>query len=101
LAFKVLLIEDAEELRELVCNALGASFDVVWAPTLLEASQNLSAAEYHIILLDVGLPDGDGFHFFSMLKNEDKHKNTPVIFLTSHDSLADKVMGISMELKTI
>src|SRR5262249_2035553 len=49
-----------------------------------------------LLLLDVTLPDGDGFHFFSHLQNKEGCKDLPVIFLTAKDSVSDKVLGISL-----
>jgi DNA-binding response OmpR family regulator len=96
MAFKILLVEDSKESGDLVFRALGPAFDVKWSLSLNEANQLVKKDPFDLILLDVGLPDGDGFHFYSMLKNEDRHRDTPVIFLTAHDSVSDKIMGITM-----
>jgi two-component system phosphate regulon response regulator PhoB len=94
--FRVLLVEDAEESKDLVIKALGSSYEIHWAANLQQADQILRKEKHNLVLLDVGLPDGDGFHFYSMIKNDDSFKDIPVIFLTSRDSVADKVMGISL-----
>lgn len=95
-SFKILLVEDAKETKDLVCKTLGPSFAVTWVTTLKEASLLLKEKYFQLILLDVGLPDGDGFQFYSMLKNEDHGRGVAVIFLTARDSESDKVMGITM-----
>ncbi len=93
---KILLIEDAEESKDLVCGALGSSFDVSWALSIKDAQEQVKKNKFDLIILDVGLPDGDGFQFYSLLKANDETKGIPAIFLTARDSIGDKVMGISM-----
>ena len=51
-----------------------------------------------LILLDVNLPDGDGFSLFKEIK---AIKNIPIIFLTANDLETSIVMGIDMVRKTI
>ena len=93
---RILLVEDSEESKDLAFQALGDTGEIVWAATLAEAKHFLKQETFELLLLDVGLPDGDGFHFFSLLQNDEKHKSLPVIFLTAKDSTSDKVLGISL-----
>jgi DNA-binding response OmpR family regulator len=92
--FKILLIEDTEESKNLVCHALGSGFSVNWVNSLQKAHQAIHQDLYHLILLDVGLPDGDGFNFFSQIRHD--FKMTPVIFLTARNQVNDRVLGISL-----
>jgi DNA-binding response OmpR family regulator len=93
---KILLVEDSEESKHLVCHALGPSFEVIWTNNLNLALKSISENEFDLILLDVGLPDGDGFRFFSMLLNDGQYKKIPVFFLSANDGISDKVLGISL-----
>ncbi|MGE3975362.1 MAG: response regulator transcription factor [Bdellovibrionales bacterium] len=92
----ILLIEDSEPIKDLVCHSLGADFKVAWVSRLQEATKILNENSFDLILLDVGLPDGDGFKFFSLLLNSHRFKKIPVIFLTAKDDVSDKVLGISL-----
>jgi len=92
---KLLLMDDSEDTRDLVYSALGSNSSVLWASSVAEAKQNLDR-DFHLILLDVELPDGDGFAFYHHLRANVRHRDTPVIFLTGRDSVQDKVRGISM-----
>jgi len=94
--YKLLLIEDSEESKDLVCYALGSAFEVTWASSLEKAFKSIGENQCDIILLDVGLPDGDGFRFFSQILNDNRFKKIPVIFLTAKDGISDKVLGFTL-----
>jgi len=49
-----------------------------------------------LILLDVSLPDGNGFQLCSRLQHDDTFRNIPVIFLTAHTATADKITAFSV-----
>lgn len=92
----VLLVEDSSDAFHLVKRALGSSIQLEWAKSLSEASRNLQKKVFDLILLDVMLPDGDGYRLCSILQTDDHLKNVPVIFLTAKNSVSDKVLGFSV-----
>ncbi len=49
-----------------------------------------------LILLDLMMPEMDGFEVCSMLKNDPKTKNTPIIMLTAKEAVRDKVRGLDI-----
>jgi len=93
---KILLVEDSVDSKNLAYHALGENFAISWVSNLDSAFKALNENHFNLILLDVVLPDGDGFRFFSMLLNDSRHKETPVMFLTAKGGVADKVLGISL-----
>ncbi len=93
---RILLIDDAPEIRELVKSVLSDDYLVVEATSLAEASTEISKENTDLILLDVMLPDGNGFNFCATIKQEPAHKNIPVIFLTGKSDTSDKVLGFSL-----
>ena len=52
-----------------------------------------SQEQYDLVLLDLGLPDADGFSF---LKEFRQHHNTPVLIITARDSIDDKIRGLDL-----
>ncbi|MAV90396.1 MAG: DNA-binding response regulator, partial [Bdellovibrionaceae bacterium] len=92
---QILLVEDSQEIFHLVRGALDSVGRLVWAPTVETARKELSGKEFELILLDVGLPDGSGFDFCQEVTATPKGKRTPILFLTAHDEISEKLMGFS------
>lgn len=99
---QILIIEDDTTLAEGLCRALLAEdIEVFSCGTLKEARLKLESAkqkreqmtenEPSLILLDVNLPDGNGFDFLKELRKE---YSVPVIMLTANDMESDMVYGL-------
>ena len=89
---RVLLVEDHPPLAEAVCDALRrAGFAVDHAGTAADARDMAALADYGLILLDLGLPDGDGTTLLPVLRGGGR---VPVIVLTARDQLADRIAGL-------
>lgn len=93
---KILMIEDARDFQLLVTNALCDEFAITVAATAEEARSSLRKTKFDLVLLDVLLPDANGFEFFNELRAKPAHVQLPVIFLTSRGAIADKVKGLSL-----
>lgn len=91
----VLLVEDSSDSFNLVKRALGG-IQLEWARSLTDASRILQRKSFDLILLDVMLPDGDGYRLCSILQTDDKLKTIPVMFLTAKNAVSDKVLGFSV-----
>ena len=92
---KLLVVDDEPNIRELLSTSLRfAGFEVVAAANGREA---LEAAEAHnpdLAVLDVMLPDMDGFTVTRKLRATGRH--FPVVFLTARDETEDKVTGLTV-----
>jgi DNA-binding response OmpR family regulator len=90
---RALIIEDNQRIAGFIAGGLGqAGYATDAAGTLDAASELLAAAQYDIVLLDLGLPDGDGI---SWLKRVRASGNAvPVLILTARDGLGDRVAGL-------
>lgn len=91
---KLLLVEDnpltAKGLQYLLERE---QYDVDVASSLAEAEANLAMHTYKLVLLDVGLPDGDGFALAESLRRQ---PSPAVIFITAKDDEADVVRGLEL-----
>jgi DNA-binding response OmpR family regulator len=92
----ILTIEDDAALRATLVEqiAMEGDFTTDEAESLAEADAKLAAADarYDTILLDIGLPDGDGRDFCAKLRRDGK--TMPVIMLTGADAESDVVRGL-------
>lgn len=79
----VLLVEDDFMLVDLLEKKLSQSFDLYKAPNVKEARRILETRPVDFILLDIVLPDIDGFTYLAELKAEEKHKNIPVVIISN------------------
>ncbi len=94
---KILIIEDDAATQRLVVKILEKEgYRILAADSLWKAKNNLARFMPDLILLDRRLPDGDGLDFCREVKSEERTKGLPVIFLTSKDSVMDKVVGLKM-----
>ena len=93
---KILIIEDSEDAYNIVHTSLRSQYHVDWAQNVQSAKSYLSKFNYKIILLDIILPDGDGFQLCSLLQSQESTQEIPIILLTSKSSTSDKVLGFSV-----
>lgn len=92
---KLLLVDDEPELLKMV-TAILADDGFHRLVTAGSMSEGISAAETErpdLAILDVMLPDGDGF---SLMENIRRQSDIPVIFLTARDEAADKLAGLGL-----
>lgn len=92
---KILLVDDEPALRRMVGGFLTkAGFqNIVFAGSCLEAETVCRREAPHLILLDVMLPDGDGFSLFDRLHRETE---APVIFLSARDEDESRLRGLGL-----
>jgi DNA-binding response OmpR family regulator len=93
---EVLLVEDARDMHIIVESAIGDLCTLTFASTLQDAEKILSTKSFALMILDVLLPDGEGFAFCEKIKLTDRHQNLPVIFLTGENEIQQKVRGFSV-----
>ena len=87
---RLLLVDDEQELLTMISDILkDAGFEtVLTAMTVKEAILTAKEDTPDLIVLDVMLPDGDGFSLMQQLRT---FTNVPIIFLTAKDETADKL----------
>jgi two-component system OmpR family response regulator len=93
LAARVLVVDDDVTIRELLCGSLRfAGFAVVTAASGAEALRAVASERPDLILLDVMLPEGDGFEVVRRLRSVGGPE-VPVIFLTARVAVTDRLAG--------
>ena len=91
---KILLIEDNEAIiMGLKYSLEQENFQVISAKTAKESKEKLDNKNIDIVLLDVSLPDGNGFEICKEIKEKN---DIPVIFLTAQDEETSVVLGLDL-----
>ena len=91
---KILIIEDDKNLNEGISMTLeGPETRTIRAETVAQAKEALKTEPPDLILLDVNLPDGNGFDFCREIR---QGSDVPIIFLTANDMELDVVRGLEM-----
>jgi DNA-binding response OmpR family regulator len=90
---RILIIEDEERIASFLERGLRANgYATMVAATGSDALAACQAAEYDLLILDIGLPDVDGFEVLRSFRARDRR--TPVIMLTARDEVRDTVEGL-------
>nr|SBP01336.1 DNA-binding response regulator [Nonomuraea gerenzanensis] len=92
---RLLIVEDDPNILELLAASLRfAGFDVTTAKSGLDAVAAVQRHRPDLVVLDVMLPDLDGFEIVRRLRGGGVH--TPVVFLTARDETEDKIRGLTL-----
>lgn len=90
---RLLLVEDDDLLRDSLHESLSqAGFAVDATGSAVTAEQLIQQEDYRLIVLDIGLPDGDGLQLLARWR--DAGRDLPILLLTARDRWQDKVNGL-------
>ncbi len=90
--YKVLIIEDEGNIRHFVKTILAANgYQVIEAKTAAEGKMAFMSHSPDVVILDLGLPDGDGMDFLKLIRLD---FSTPIIVLSARTDEKDKVMAL-------
>jgi DNA-binding response OmpR family regulator len=91
----IICIEDEPEMIDLIRLILGRrGFNVIGAAGGKEGLEKVRQEPPDLILLDLMMPDMDGWEVYQQIKADDKTKNIPVIVVTAKAQSIDKVLGL-------
>ncbi|PGU02854.1 response regulator transcription factor [Bacillus cereus] len=92
-AEKILIVEDEPTISDLInLNLKMVNYETIQVYNGRNALELIETEQFDLILLDVMLPEIDGFSILDKIK----HKDIPVIFLSAKSSITDKVRGLKM-----
>lgn len=92
---KILIIEDENDLAESIATYLShEQYLCEFASTCTEALDKIQLYDYACILLDIGLPDGNGLNILEKLKLQNKQDG--VIIISAKNALDDKIKGLQI-----
>jgi DNA-binding response OmpR family regulator len=94
MAGTILLVEDEPSVGELVRGYLGRDgWRVLWVRSGTEALAELDRHPVRLVLLDIGLPDMDGFDICRAIRSR---SSVPIVMLTARDEEPDRIVGLEV-----
>ena len=96
--YKILIIDDDPGFRELlsgILNQMDKSFKVRCGGSYREAKEEIEKELPDLILLDLSLPDKDGFYFLEEFRNNG-HRDIPVLLVSASDNKQDKLKSLEL-----
>lgn len=88
----ILLIEDDLALGGVLLRILQTTYRTDWVRTLEQASTQSQLNDYDLILLDLGLPDGDGLTWLQQQRQAGSQR--PVLIVSARDTLDERIQGL-------
>jgi two-component system KDP operon response regulator KdpE len=82
---KILIVDDNPSIRSFLKVPLSAKYDIIEAENAEQAKELYSREKPNLIILDLGLPNKDGFHVLETVRKKQKDYETKVIILTVRD----------------
>lgn len=95
--FKIMIIDDDPVIRELLeFNLSIRGYDVIAFESGLLALESFSIEKPDLILLDVMMPDMDGWEVLKILRDHYEYSDVKIIMLTARSTMRDKLIGKSI-----
>ena len=97
MAKKILIVDDSTDVKKILKNRLEANhYEAITASNGAEGLERVKSEKPDMVILDVMMPEMDGYTFVLELKKITEHKATPIIVLTAKEKLQDifKIEGI-------
>jgi DNA-binding response OmpR family regulator len=92
---KILLVEDNIHLAEDMIHSLnGNGFVVEHASTLQTGLEKINIYHYDVVIVDIGLPDGNGLDLIKQMKSNEMESG--ILIVTAKDAIEDKVHGLDL-----
>ena len=95
-SLKILIVDDVDENIKLAANILKDNgYNISYARSGKEALDKISKIAFDLILLDIMMPEMDGYEVAEIIKQIKEYKDVPIIFVTAKDEIDDIVKGFS------
>lgn len=94
---KIMIVDDAAELRDVLRLYLeNAGYEVLEAVDGLQALESLKSNSIDLMILDIMMPNMDGFELLVHLDKQEEKRQFPIIFLSARTQVHDKIRGLTL-----
>jgi len=94
--YKILVVDDSKVNILLIQQILSTEYEVEVSLSAQDALKKVEEQEFNLILLDISMPDMDGYDVLKILKSKENTKNIPVIFVSALNDNEDEVRGLEL-----
>ncbi len=92
----ILVVEDTPSTASLISHVLKEkNLGVKLVSSLKNARSEFSSSIFDLLILDRGLPDGDGLDFVKEIRSSKRSPNVPILILTAQNEINERVLGLS------
>ena len=94
----ILIVEDSATTRALIRAVIEdmGDFNIVEAVSGFEALKLLPTQEFNLVITDINMPDINGLELISLIKNNPRYSNIPLIIVSTERSEEDKKRGMAL-----
>lgn len=97
MAHRILVVDDERDIRQLIALILEAAhFEVLQAASGMEGLETLEREAFDLVILDIMMPEMDGWEVCRHIKSRQRTKDIPVIILTVRSQPLDRVIGLEV-----
>lgn len=94
MAYRILVVDDEPNIRDVICFALErAGMETVTAGSGNQAIRTFRAGRVDLIVLDIGMPDTDGLEVCRLIRQT---SSVPILFLSARDEEIDRILGLEI-----
>lgn len=95
MAKSILIVDDDEMVRIALCELLKPEgYEIDKAVGGKEALDKINVKKYDLLMLDIIMPEMDGFELCRRIRQSEDHQDVPIVFLTAKSREEDREMGI-------
>ncbi|HEY3415370.1 MAG TPA: response regulator [Armatimonadota bacterium] len=97
MAQRILVVDDEQDIRQVVALNLEAEgYEVAQAANGLEALEAIERDGFNLVILDIMMPEMDGWEVCRQIKSRQRTKDLPVLILTVRGQPLDRVIGLEV-----
>ena len=92
---RIMIVDDQLDIREMTALVLeGAGYTVTAISSGIEALQHLAVNPCHLVLLDINMPEMDGWETLRLIRTDDALSDLPVVMFSVKNEFHDRVLGM-------
>lgn len=93
--FQILVVEDSQEYQKIIDKTL-SGYQMIYVSSAEAGLNSLGNSKFDLIIVDINLPNRDGYSFITDVHQNSENKNAPIFCLSGRNEITDKVTAFSL-----